>query len=133
MNSFGFHFAWQPGRVPVNLRSEYARSRFGKRLLDRGSLPAAPGALLAEGDVPKTEVVGRGQQLFAGVVDEDDAEEYGIPDVDTRQGDFGLNYYLKDGLKASASYGRRFNSDGNVNLWTVGLAYRFAIPLGKTR
>jgi hypothetical protein len=24
-NAFGFHFAWQPMRVPLNLRSEYAR------------------------------------------------------------------------------------------------------------
>ena len=55
----------------------------------------------------------------------------GLPDVNTRQGDFGLNYYLRDGLKASASYGRRFNSDGNANLWTVGIAYRFAFPLGR--
>ena len=54
-----------------------------------------------------------------------------MPDVNTKQGDFGLNYYIRDGLKASASYSRRFNSDENVNLWTVGLAYRFAFPLGR--
>ena len=38
--------------------------------------------------------MGRAQQLFAGEIDEDEAEEYGLPDVNTRQGDFGLNYYI---------------------------------------
>jgi hypothetical protein len=51
--------------------------------------------------------------------------------VNTRQADFGLNYYLRDGLKATASYGRRFSSDRNFNLWTIGIAYRFAFPLGR--
>jgi hypothetical protein len=26
-NAFGFHFAWQPVRVPLSLHSEYARSK----------------------------------------------------------------------------------------------------------
>jgi hypothetical protein len=47
------------------------------------------------------------------------------------KGEFGLNYYLHDGLKAVASYGRQFSSAGNLNLWTVGIAYRFAVPLGR--
>ena len=29
-NSFGFHFAWQPPPIPLNLRAEYARSEIGK-------------------------------------------------------------------------------------------------------
>ena len=56
-----------------------------------------------------------------------------MPDVNTRQADFGLNYYLHDGLKATGSYGRQFSSDGNFNLWTVGIAYRFALPLGRAQ
>jgi hypothetical protein len=79
----------------------------------------------------RTEVVGRVQQFFAGEISEEESEEYGVPDVNTRQGDFGLNYYLRDGLKVTTSYGRQFSSDGNFNLWTVGIAYRFAFPLGK--
>jgi hypothetical protein len=30
-----------------------------------------------------------------------------------------------------ASYGRQFSSDGNFNLWTVGITYRFLLPLGR--
>jgi hypothetical protein len=42
-----------------------------------------------------------------------------------------LNYYLRDGLRIVASYGRQFSSAGNFNLWTAGIAYRFAVPLGR--
>ena len=129
-NAFGFHFAWQPTPLPLNLRSEYARSHDGsghwiEAAYRLSQVPFWQKALR------RTEIVGRAQQFFAGQISLADAAEYGLPDVNTRQGDFGLNYYLRDGLKASASYSRRFNSDGNVNLWTMGIAYRFAFPLGR--
>lgn len=129
-NAFGFHFAWQPALLPLNLRSEYARSHDGSGYWIEGAyrLNQFPFWKTA---MRHTEVVGRVQQLFAGAISEEEAYEYSLPDVNTRQGDFGLNYYLRDGLKATASYGRQFSSDGNLNLWTVGIAYRFAFPLGK--
>jgi hypothetical protein len=129
-NAFGFHFAWQPMALPLNLRSEYARSHDGSGYWIEAAYRLSQVPFWQKA-LRRTEVVGRAQQLFAGEIDEDDAEEYGLPDVNTRQGDFGLNYYIRDGLKATASYSRRFNSDGNVNLWTVGIAYRFAFPLGR--
>jgi hypothetical protein len=129
-NAFGFHFAWQPLALPLNLRSEYVRSHDGSGYWIEAAYRLSQVPFWQKA-LRRTEIVGRGQQLFAGEIDEDEAEEYGLPDVNTRQGDIGLNYYLRDGLKASASYSRRFNSDGNVNLWTVGVAYRFALPLGR--
>jgi hypothetical protein len=129
-NAFGFHFAWQPTALPLNLRSEYARSHDGSGYWIEGAYRLSQVPFWRKA-LCRTEVVGRAQQLFAGEISPADAAEYGLPDVNTRQGDFGLNYYLRDGLKAAASYSRRFNSDGNVNLWTVGIAYRFAFPLGR--
>jgi hypothetical protein len=129
-NAFGFHFAWQPTPLPLNLRSEYARSNLGSgywiEAAYRLSQVRAWNKFLR-----RTEVVGRAQQLFAGHAGEHDAEEYGLPDVNTQEADFGLNYYLQDGLKATASYGRWFSPYGNYNLWNVGVAYRFALPLGR--
>ena len=129
-NAFGFHFAWQPLSLPLNLRSEYARSRIGSGYWIEAAyrLSQVP---FWQRAMRRTEMVGRAQQFFAGAVDPDEFEEYGLPDVNARQGDFGLNYYLADGLKATASYGRQFSSDGNLNRWSVGIAYRFALPLGR--
>jgi hypothetical protein len=130
--SVGFHFAWQPNRAPLNLRSEYAWSG------SKGSGYWIEGAYGLsqishwQHALRRLEVVGRAQQYFPGNLQPSDAEEYGLPLANTRQGDFGFNYYLRDGLKATTSYGRQFNSLGNANIWSVGLAYRFVVPLGKT-
>lgn len=128
--AFGFHFSWQPTTLPLNLRSEYARSHDGSGYWIEAAYRLSQVRFWQKA-MRRTEVVGRAQQLFAGQISKDEAKEYGLFDVNTRQGDLGLNYYLRDGLRASASYGRRFNSDGNVNLWTMGMAYRFAFPLGR--
>ncbi len=48
-----------------------------------------------------TELVGRVQQFLAGSAEEDEAAAYGLPVVNTRQADFGVNYYLRDGLVKS--------------------------------
>jgi len=130
-NAFGFHFAWQPTPLPLNIRWEYARSEQGSGYWIEAAYRLSQ-VRFWQHALQHTEIVGRGQQFFAGRISEDDEDEYGLPDVNTRQGDFGLNYYLHDGLKATASYGRQFSSDGNFNVWTVGLAYRFAVALGRT-
>lgn len=129
-NTVGFHFAWQPTPIPLNLRSEYARSDKGSGYWIEAAYRLSQLPLWNK-VMRRTEIVCRTQQLFAGTISEADAYEYGLPDVNTRQEDFGINYFLHDGLKATASYGRQFSSDGNFNLWTVGIAYRFVFPLAR--
>jgi hypothetical protein len=130
-NAFGFHFAWQPLALPVNLRSEYARSALGSGYWIEAAyrLSQVP---FWQRAMRRTEVAFRAQQFFVGEADEEEQEEYGLPRGDVQQGDLGLNYFIRDGLKATASFGRWWGRR-DYNIWSVGIAYRFAIPLGRVR
>jgi hypothetical protein len=129
-NAFGFYFAWQPVRLPLNMHGEYARSHDGSGYWVDAAYRLSQVPFWQKG-MRRLELAGRAEQFFNGQVSSDEAEALDLPGANTREGEFGLNYYLQDGLKAVASYGRQFSSDGNANLWTVGLAYRFAFPLGR--
>jgi len=123
-NSFGFHGAWQPSAVPLDLRGEYQRSSQGSGYWIESAyrLSQAPFWQYAMG---RTQIVARVQQFHVGNVPSD-----ALPSVNTREFEFGVNYYFEDGLRAVSSYGRQFSPSGNSNIWTIGLTYRFAIPLG---
>lgn len=128
-NAFGLHFEWQPRSMPLDLRAEYARSLIGSgywaesayRLSD---LPILNGAL------QPVQLVARLQQFYVGEQPADASAEYGVPTVNAQQAELGVNYLLGDGMKLTSSYGRQFTSEGNANLWTVGIVYRFALALG---
>ena len=124
-NAFGFHMGWQPAKVPLNLRAEFARSYYGSGYWVEGAyrLRQAP---FWQKAMRHTEVVGRGQQFFTG-----SAGSQSFLSANTREVDFGVNYFLRDGLKVVGSYGRQFSPLGNFNQWTYGIAYRFLVPLGR--
>lgn len=125
LNRYGFHLQWQPVRVPLDLRAEGAYSREeGNGLWVEGAfrLRNARPSLLR-----RTQLVGRTQVFHTGTVPGINGD---LPEVDTKRTEFGVNYYLNDGWKALASYGRTFTPAGNSNIWTVGMTYRFVIPLG---
>jgi hypothetical protein len=132
-NSFGFHFAWQPLPVPLNIRSEYARSDDGSGYWVEAAyrLNQVPFWNRA---MRRTELVARMQQFFQGedVSDPDTDGEYRLPSGNVQQPDFGLNYYLRDGLKVSASYGHWMGKK-DWNTWEMGIAYRFVLPLGRAQ
>ncbi len=129
-NLFGFHAEWQPTKLPLTLRSEFARSYYGSGYWTEGVYRLS---LLHfwQKAMRRTELVGRGQQFFTGPGNWYAPSQWNLPTWNTREGEFGINYFLHDGLKATASGGRQFSSAGNVNVWSVGLAYRFLLPLGK--
>jgi hypothetical protein len=129
--SAGFHFAWQPAAAPLNLRSEFAWSgEQGRGYWVEGAYRLSQ---ISKWQIVMrhTEAVARVQQFFAGGITAGTAADYGLPTVNAQQLDLGGNYYFRDGLKATASYGREFSSAGNFNRWTMGTAYRFAFPLGR--
>jgi hypothetical protein len=129
--SAGVHFAWQPAAAPMNLRSEVAWSgEKGRGYWVEGAYRLSQISKWQK-VMRHTEAVGRVQQFFAGGITSDVASEYGLPTVNAQELDLGVNYYFRDGFKATTSYGREFSSVGNANRWTIGTAYRFAFPLGR--
>jgi hypothetical protein len=84
-----------------------------------------------EKEMRHTELVARAQQFYSDEITADQVAALGLPSANTREADFGVNYFLRDGLKGIFSYGRQFSSAGNANQWSVGLAYRFLVPLGR--
>ncbi len=127
-NAFGFHMGWQPAKIPLNLRSEFARSFEGSGYWIEGSYRLSQMHFWQK-PMRRTELVTRLQQFYTGEMSPDAAADLGLPGANTREADFGVNYFLRDGMKGIASYGRQFSADGNFNQWSFGLAYRFAIPL----
>jgi hypothetical protein len=130
-NSFGFHFAWWSTRLPLNMHGEYARSNQGSGYWVDGAYRLSQVNFWRKA-MRRTEIASRGEQFFSGSISPDEAAALGLVPANTREGEFGLNYYLQDGLKLVGSYGRQFSSAGNLNLWSVGIAYRFLIPLGPS-
>ncbi len=123
-NSFGFHFAWQPPPVPLDIRAEYARSSQGSGYWVESAyrLTQAP---VWHDALSRVQVVGRMQEYFVG-----SQPDLALLPVNTKMFEFGLNYYLRDDIRFVSSYGRQFASQDNENIWTVAFTYRFVLPVG---
>lgn len=124
----GVHFEWQPNRLPLTLRSEYIRSSGTK---GSGYWIESVYRLSQISWLRRAELAGRGQQTFADPkLTAAQARPLGALGLDTNEGDVGLNYYLRNDVRASAGYGRQFALNKDANLWVVGITYRFLVPLG---
>lgn len=128
LDRYGAHLSWQPQRVPLDLRAEGVYSHEeGNGLWIEGAYRfrnAGPEMLR------RVQVVARTQLFYAGTLT---ALNPDLPTTDTKRTEGGFNYYLTDGWKALASYGRTLTTLGNSNIWTVGMTYRFLFPLGAMR
>ena len=51
-NAFGFHMGWQPAKLPLNLRSEFARSYEGSGYWIEGAYRLSQVPVLAKGHAP---------------------------------------------------------------------------------
>ena len=126
-NLFGTHFIWQPPSLPLDIRAEVVHSRRGSGywLEPAYRLNQLP---FWRNEMRRTQIVARVQQFFLGDLPGSDD----LPPVNTQEFEFGVNYYFMDGLKGTANYGRQFSSEGNMNVWTFGVTYRFVVPLGPS-
>lgn len=122
-NSFGFHFVWQPPQLPLDIRSEYARTSQGSGYWAEAAYRFAQPPVW-EDFLRHIQLVGRMQEYFVGK----QLEEALFP-VNTKIIEFGLNYYFRDDLRFVTSYGRQFAAQGNENVWTMAFTYRFVLPL----
>ncbi len=125
-NSFGFHFAWQPPPLPLDIRAEFARSHNGSGYWIESAYKLSQVPVWHD-EMRRVQLVARMQQFYLGkVVDAD------LPDVNTNMFEFGMNYYFRDDFRFVSSYGRQFAPDGgNMNVWTLGVTYRFVLPVGR--
>jgi hypothetical protein len=123
-NLIGFHAIWQPTAVPLDIRWEYARSKRGSGYWFEPAYKLSQLPFL-QNEMRRTQLVARYQQFFTGQLVSD-----ALPPVNTKQFEFGVNYYFMDGVKFTTNYGKQFSSIGNKNVWTLGLTYRFVVPMG---
>ena len=124
----GIHAEWQPNRLPVTLRSEFAHSSGTK---GTAYWMESVYRLSQVPHLRSLELVGRGQQILADPnLTPAQIKSLGTLGRDTNQGDFGLNYYVGRDVRASASYGRQFVFNKDANIWNLALTYRFIAPLG---
>lgn len=123
-NLFGFHFAWQPPALPLDLRAETARSSTGSGYWVESAyrLSQLP---FAQSQLRRTQLVARMQQFYTGP-----NPATSILPVNTNMFEFGINYYFSDDFRAISNYGRQFAPQGNGNVWTFGFTYRLVAPLG---
>jgi len=124
-NALGFHFAWQPPPLPLDIRAEYARSDTGSGYWIESAYRLSQVPVWHD-EMRRVQLVARVQQYYTGkVVDPD------LPGVNTNMFEFGMNYYFRDDFRFVSSYGRQFApGGGNFNVWTLGITYRFVLPVG---
>jgi len=129
-DAFGLHMGWQPAKAPVSIRAEYAHAFEGSGYWAEGAFRLSQAHFWRKA-MRRTELVARGQQFFVGGIGPAADANLDLPSAETREADFGVNYFLHDGLKGIVSYGRQFSPAGNFNQWSFGVAYRFLVPLGR--
>jgi hypothetical protein len=126
-NSEGFDVWWQPYRVPLAIRSEYAHGPSSQgywvEAAYRLSQWNGPDSWLG-----RLEPVFRMQQTFR---DKSGSDQ--LPAVNTQRADFGLDYHLPHEVRVNTSYSRQFASTGNTNIWETTVTYRFLFPAWKGR
>lgn len=124
-HSAGAYFAWQPYRVPLSVRSEFARQSG-----TRGSGYWVEGVyrLSQVPSLKRLELAARAQQFYAAPnLSASTIKKLAALGKDTNQADVGINYYLGSDVRASAGYSRQFVLGRNANLWTIGMTYRFVV------
>jgi hypothetical protein len=121
-NYFGTHVWWEPAKVPMKIRSEYAHGPHSQGYWAEMDyrLSQFHGE---ESLIGRLEPIFRLQQTFRNSPGSD-----GLPAANTQRTDFGLAYHLPHEVRINANYARQFSSTGNFNIWETNVVYRFLFP-----
>jgi hypothetical protein len=121
-NYFGTHVWWEPAKVPMKIRSEYAHGPHSQGYWAEMDyrLSQFHGE---ESLIGRLEPIFRWQQTFRNSPGSD-----GLPAANTQRTDFGLAYHLPHEVRINANYARQFSSTGNFNIWETNVVYRFLFP-----
>ena len=122
-NSVGAHFYWLPWRSALQVRAEYAHNPHSQgywiensyRLSHFGGQNSFVGRI---------EPLFRMQQSFRNSAGPGD----GLPGVDVKIADFGLDYHLPHDVRFNSSYSRKFAKGADGNIWGLSVTYRFLFP-----
>ena len=122
INNSAAYISWQPLEGSLDTKAEFDYSYFGHGYWLEAAYKFDH--VSSQPLIQKAQFVGRLQQVFPS-----HGGGNGLPSVENTRFDFGLNYYLRDNLRLISSYGRTFNDQLNLNVWNLGVTYRFTIPL----
>jgi hypothetical protein len=122
-NMVGADFTWTLKKIPFDVRSEVIHSAaLGSGYWVEGAYRL--NKLGTNAFLRNSELAVRGEQYRVPKVTQTLMTD--LPTVNTTRATLGWNYYLHNGVRFDASYGRNFADGANHNTWTVGMTYRFA-------
>jgi hypothetical protein len=122
-NMVGADLTWTLKKIPFDVRSEVIHSAtLGSGYWVEGAYRL--NKLGTNAFLRNSELAVRGEQYRVPKVTQTLITD--LPTENTTRTTFGWNYYLHNGVRFDAAYGRNFADGANHNTWTVGLTYRFA-------
>jgi hypothetical protein len=122
-NFSGMHLWWEPADALVKFRSEYAHGSHSQGYWMESEFHLA-GSTSGNALRRAVQPVVRWQQTFRSSPDPTD----GLPGIDTKRADLGLDFLLPHAVRINSSYSRQLSSAQNSNIWQTGIVYRFLFP-----
>lgn len=127
INNESAYFSWEPHRTDLDIKAEYDRDHYGDGYWVQAAY-SPQHFFIAPGFFNRMQIVGRGEQFFTRNGGGD-----GLPGVNEKRPEAGINYRIRDDWRLISSYGRLYSSHGNRNMWNFGFTYRFTWPLWPGR
>lgn len=129
-DNYGVDWIWQSTKLPLDIRGEYAHNHVvgsGYWLEGAYRMRKMP---FWRPFMRKSQAELRMEQFFVPAMSMGGGGGMGgVPDKDAKRFFAGWSYWIHPQVRATFAVGREFSADGDHNVFTVGLTYRFAFPL----